>query len=119
PNCEQEARSLVTTTSSSLNLAALQSMVFRVEPSALLIEPRILRRIIRLDQRLPGLGPSVPHQQSYVIERDRLLAFVDRFELQMRPGTDLARTVVLLARPDEDEFDTPENAEKVVRQCAR
>src|SRR6187402_965886 len=92
PTCEQEARSLVTTTSSSMNLAMLQSMVHRVEPSALMIEPRILRRIIRLDQRLPGLGPSVPHQHSYVIERDRLLAFVDRFELEMRPGMDLART---------------------------
>lgn len=94
-------------------------MVHRVEPSALMIEPRILRRIIRLDQRLPGLGPSVPHQQSYVIERDRLLAFVDRFELETRPGTDLSRTVILLAKPDEDLFETHESAEKVVCQCAR
>jgi hypothetical protein len=102
-----------------LNLALLQSMVYRVEPAALLIEPRILRRIIRLDQRLPGLGPSLPHQQSYIIERDRLLAFVDRFELEMLPGTDLARTVILLAKPNEDEYETVEGADKVVRNCAR
>src|SRR5690606_18450016 len=94
-------------------------MVHRVEPSALMIEPRILRRIIRLDQRLPGLGPSVLHQQSYVIERDRLLAFVDRFELEMLPDAELFRTVILLAKPDEDEFETAESTEKVVRNCAR
>ena len=68
----------MTTASSSLNLDTLQRKLRRVEPSALLIEPRIMRRIIRLDQRLPALGPVAPHQQSYVIERDRLLVYVDR-----------------------------------------
>lgn len=82
----------------------LRSRVQAAEPAAILLEPRVLRRVIRLDRRLQGLGLSVPHRKCYTIERDRLLAYVDRSELETTPGVDLPRVVILLAKPTEDEL---------------
>ena len=74
----------------SLTLETLREMLGAIDPAALLVEPRILRRVIRLDRRLAGLGLFVPHRKSYTIERDRLLAFVDRAELELPPGAESA-----------------------------
>jgi hypothetical protein len=73
--------------------AALQS----VDPAALLVEPRIMRRVIKQDRRVAGLGLYVPHQRTYTIQRDRLLVIVDRPELNLSPAAELAPTVILLA----------------------
>lgn len=86
-----------------ITLETLRQSLQAVEPAALLVEPRILRRVIRHDRRLPGLGVLVPHRKSYTIERERLLAFVDRSELELPPSADLPRTVILLSKPAEDE----------------
>jgi hypothetical protein len=91
--------------SSRITLDTLRQAIRAAEPAALLVEPRILRRVIRLDRRLPGLGISVPHHNSYAIERDRLLAFVDRAELELAPSAELSPVVILLAKPvDEDDL---------------
>jgi hypothetical protein len=82
----------------------LRTRVQNAEPAAILLEPRVLRRVIRLDRRLQGLGLSIPHRKCYTIERDRLLAYVDRSELETTPGVDLPRTVILLAKPTEEEL---------------
>jgi hypothetical protein len=86
-----------------ITLDSLRQAVRAAEPAALLVEPRILRRVIRLDRRLPGLGISVPHHDSYAIERDRLLAFVDRAELELPETADLPGKVILLAKPVDEE----------------
>lgn len=88
---------------STLTLEALRQAVRVAEPAALLVEPRILRRVIRLDRRLMGLGFSVPHRKTYTIERDRLLAFVDLEELDLSPAAELPRHVILLSKPADDE----------------
>jgi hypothetical protein len=78
---------------------ALQS----VDRAALLVEPRIMRRVIKQDRRVAGLGLYVPHQRTYTIQRDRLLVIVDRPELNLSPAAELAPTVILLAEPSESE----------------
>ncbi len=78
---------------------SLQQAIWAVAPDALLVDPRIIRRVIRLDRRLKGLGLRVPHDQSYTIDRARLLAYVDRAELE--PVGDLAPMMILLNRPTE------------------
>lgn len=85
-------------------LVELQSLLQSVEPAAHLVEPLVLRRVVRLDRRLQGLRFVIPHDFSYTIDRDRLLAFVDLSELALPPGSDLPRRVILLAQPDEDEL---------------
>ncbi|MEX2167828.1 MAG: hypothetical protein WD851_00835 [Pirellulales bacterium] len=88
-------------------IANLQDVVHGIEPAAILVEPRILRRVVRLDRRLQGQWLLIPRRECYTIERDRLLAFVDREELEIPLGVELPRRVILLSRPNEpDPTDT-------------
>lgn len=86
-----------------LTVDKLRDMLRDLDPAALLVDPWVLRRVIRLDRRLAGLGFHVPHRKTYTIDRGRLLAFVDRAELELAPEAELPRTVILLAKPTEDE----------------
>jgi hypothetical protein len=83
--------------------AALKQALQAVDPAALLVEPRILRRVIKQDRRVAGMGLYVPHQQVYTIQRDRLLVIVDRPELNLSPAAELAPTVILLAEPTDSD----------------
>ena len=69
----------------------------------LFVEPRILRRVIIQDRRIPGLGLRVPHSRVYTIERERLLVIADRSELGLSPAEELPRRIILLGRPTDDE----------------
>src|SRR5689334_1646630 len=84
---------------SALGVPELEELVRAVDPTAVLVPSRILRRVIKHDTNQIGLGLRVPHRKTYVISRDLLLAIVDRFELDLPPDSDIAETVVLLARP--------------------
>ncbi|GIW81148.1 MAG: hypothetical protein KatS3mg105_2955 [Gemmatales bacterium] len=94
-----------TAPASALTLADLESRVARVEPNAILIPPRILRRLIKYDRDVPGLGIQVPHPSCYCCLRQRLLAVLDPDEIGRTDG-ELANTVLLLARPSESELAT-------------
>ena len=87
----------------SLSLDAIEELVCRAESRALFVEPRILRRVIIQDRRIPGLGLRVPHSRVYTIERERLLIIADRSELGLSPAEELPRRMILLARPTDDE----------------
>lgn len=83
-----------------MSLAELQPLLQKVEPAALLVPPRILRRVIKQDKRLGGLGLSVPHHTSYTIDRDRLLTLALPRELGIADGSTLAPTLLLFAEPN-------------------
>ena len=87
-----------------IDAASLQLALHSVEPAALLVEPRILRRVIKQDRRVAGFGLQVPHRHCYTIQRDRLLVIVERQELNLSPAAELPKKVILLARPTEGEF---------------
>ncbi len=87
-----------------IDLTTLRQTLQAVEPAVLLIEPRILRRVIKQDRRLAGLGLHVPHRKAYTIQRDRLLVIADRAELDLAPGDDLPRKVILLAHPTDGDY---------------
>ncbi|GIW92333.1 MAG: hypothetical protein KatS3mg110_0374 [Pirellulaceae bacterium] len=98
-----------------LSAGELRRRVQEVEPAALVIEPRILRRVIKQDRRIAGFGIDVPHHRVYTIQRDRLLVIADRPELELAPGDNLPRKVLLLAQPtDGDDWETAA-AEDVLR----
>jgi hypothetical protein len=65
---------------------------------AILVEPSVLRRVIRRHRRLVGAGALVPHDGCYALDRAALLGLVDAEDLG-RP-TDLPAEVVLLPMPD-------------------
>ena len=80
-------------------LAELGRLLETVEPAARLVPPRVLRRIIKQDRNLAGLGLAVPHRFSYVISREGLLQIVTPDELDLGRGVELPATVTLLAAP--------------------
>lgn len=92
-----------TPVSNSLSLEAIESLVCQAEPRVLFVEPRILRRVIVQDRRIPGLGLQVPHSKVFTIERERLLVFADRPELGLSPAAELPLRVILIGRPTDDE----------------
>jgi len=85
-----------------IDLALLEQVLLAADPAVCLVPSRILRRVIKADRRLVGLGLRVPHVKSYVISRDALLKLATRGELGVPPGRDLPETVVLLVRPEPD-----------------
>jgi hypothetical protein len=86
---------------STFTVADLERLLLQTEPAALLVAPRILRRVIKKDRGLANPGLQVPHRKSYVIERERLLHIAEREELGVAAGRDLPPTLFLFPRPDE------------------
>src|SRR4051812_6957762 len=82
-----------------LSSADLEHAVRAADPTVLLVPPRLLRRVIKQDRKLPGVGLQVPHRKTYVIGREALLAIVDADELGAA-ARELPATLILLTRPD-------------------
>src|SRR5262249_42659290 len=53
-----------------LDLAELGRLLRAADPAALLVPARLLRRVIKRDRKLTGLGLQVPHHKSYVLGRE-------------------------------------------------
>ncbi len=90
----------MSTTTDGLTVEELQRLLRQTDPAALLVPPRILRRVIKLDRGLSGLGLQVPHHKSYVVTVGELLRVVDRFELGVNAENPLLDYVILLPKPD-------------------
>ncbi|MBI3838174.1 MAG: hypothetical protein HY288_09620 [Planctomycetia bacterium] len=82
-----------------LGLEELDQAVRATDPAAFLVAPRILRRVIKQNAGVSGLGLRVPHRKTYVIAREKLLALVDRAELDLAADAELADNIILIARP--------------------
>jgi hypothetical protein len=99
-------------------LRELEQRVGTVDPAVLLVSPRTLRRVIRLDRRFGAFDFGVPHRKSYAIAGSRLFEHVSRFELELDEARELPETVLLLERPEDDEFNTRPAAE-ILSDCWR
>ncbi len=95
---------MTATAEPALTAAELQCLLRETDPAALLVAPRILRRVIKQDRGLPGLGLQVPHRKSYLIGRDALLRIADRGELDLPPDAPLPETLLLFPRPDTEDL---------------
>jgi hypothetical protein len=91
-----------------LTLAELQDAVWKADPAAFLVSPRLLRRVIKEDRRLAGFGLSVPHRRSYAIDRNALLEIADPADFGVSDDRELPERVILLARPSSQDLqETP------------
>jgi hypothetical protein len=77
----------------------LQSTLAAVEPAAVLVASRYLRRVIRLDRDLPGFGLQVPHRKSYVVDRERARESIHPDESPALHSSTTPPIVILLAGP--------------------
>lgn len=72
-----------------------------MDPNApVLVDPRIVRRVIRQQRELEGLGIHVPHEHCAAATREDLLRWVSAKELG-QPAASLPDEVVLVAREEE------------------
>src|SRR6185369_8723588 len=84
----------------SLGTGELQRLLSGADPAALLVPPRLLRRVIKQDRRIPGMGLQVPHRKTYVVRRETLFAIAERDELGVAAASELPPTVLLLGCPE-------------------
>jgi hypothetical protein len=68
---------------------------------AILIEDRVLRRVIKRHRGIPGLGMQVPHATSYALPRDALAKLVEADELPLPLERLPERVTVLTGDRDE------------------
>ena len=71
-----------------------------VDPRALVVPPRIIRRVIRHHRKLSLFGARVPHGECYTIAREPLLEILDRADLGLDADELVPDVVILIARPD-------------------
>src|SRR6516162_9826791 len=86
-----------------LNLLELSRLLEAADPAAVLVAPRLLRRIIKYDRKLTYLGLQVPHRKSYVIGREGLLGLATLEELGIATERVLPSALLLLSRPEPED----------------
>jgi hypothetical protein len=92
----------------TLDLAALEAALRRAEPASMLLPSWLLEKIIAADHDIRAPLFAIPHDQSHVIARGRLMQLVGEEELPLPAEPPDEPTLVLLARPDNDWLsDTP------------
>jgi hypothetical protein len=88
------------TVAAGLDRAALEAILGRADPAAVLVPARILRRVIKRVRSITGPGLQVPHRKCIVIGRDALLRIASRDELGVPAERDLPATLLLLEEMD-------------------
>ena len=61
----------------------LKQALSETAPDALLVPPRILRRVIKEDRGLRGLSLGVPHRKTYAISAETLVGLATPHELDL------------------------------------
>ena len=77
-----------------------------VEPAAFLVQPRVLRRVIKHEWELPALTVQVPHRKSRIISRNTVIRHINWDELGLEPNAELPDRAILIARPDEKHLES-------------
>jgi hypothetical protein len=76
------------------------------EPAAFLVQPRVLRRVIKQEWDLPALTVQVPHRKSRIISRNTVIRHVDWDELGLKANSELPDRAILIARPDDKHLES-------------
>jgi hypothetical protein len=90
----------MTASATGLDRDALDAILQRTDPAAVLVPQRILRRVIKRARALTGPGLQVPHRKCIVIGRDALLTIASRNQLGVPAERELPAIVLLLAEMD-------------------
>lgn len=87
----------------------LQQELRVADPAAILVAPRVLERVIRQENQIPGLLGRVPHWQCFVVDRHILFRHVEQDDLDLEPDRLLPSTVILLVRPSQEELSADDS----------
>jgi len=94
-----------------IDVAELERAVRGAEPGALLVPPRILRRVIKRDRGLTRVGLQVPHRHLHATSAQSLRAVATAAELGIAAGSEWPSPAILLERP------TPEDLASTTREA--
>src|SRR5262249_18446936 len=81
-----------------MELAAIERTLSSSKTGAIVVDARIIRRVIKVHRQLAGLGLHIPHAHVYALARDALFSLLDPGELGVDPKS-LPGDVVLVSRP--------------------
>ncbi len=81
-----------------MDLLALERRLHAAPAGAIVVDGRLLRRVIKAHRDLAGIGLSVPHAGCYVLPKGALLSFVPAAVLGHEAAS-LPDQVILVARP--------------------
>lgn len=87
-----------------LKLEELKELLRAADPAVLLIPPRILRRIVQAEFKVPLLTVQIPHDRCQVFDRQVLFRHAEQEELGLEPDRQLPPTVIVMARPSAEEL---------------
>src|SRR5438128_5034098 len=90
----------------AVELEELKQAVGRTDPAAVLVSPRVLRRILQEAYQVPFLLVQAPHERCYFFDREVLFRHVEQDELEIEPDRLLPPTVILLARPTAERLES-------------
>ena len=82
-----------------MELDELKRAIVATDPAAVLVAPRILRRVLQAQFNVPYMLVHVPHERCYVFDRQVVFQAVEQDELELEPDRLLPPIVILLARP--------------------
>jgi hypothetical protein len=94
-----------------IDLDELERAVRETDPSARLVPPRILRRVIKRAFGLRRGGLQVPHRHVYATSTDALRGVVEGDEIGIPDDLDWPEDVILLERPVPEELAAATRAE--------
>ncbi len=103
-------------------LAQAVRRVRAVDRSAFLVEPRVLRRVIKAEVHLPALSLQIPHRKAWIAKRNTLIRHVELDELGTEfmddDSIELPDQAILLQRPEESALDSM-GLEQLLGRCWR
>jgi hypothetical protein len=85
-----------------MDLAAIERALAASRARPLLVDARLVRRVIKQHRRLAGGGLAVPHARCFALPRGELLAIATPAELG-HAAADIPEQVILLPRPEAHE----------------
>ncbi|HYV37158.1 MAG TPA: hypothetical protein VE988_15740 [Gemmataceae bacterium] len=102
-----------------MKLEELKDALRAVDPAAVLVSNRLLGRVIKDVHHLPTQILQVPHNRSFVIDRQVLFRHVEQDELDLDPDRLLPPTVILLVRPSSEEGEVPDRPNTLLKYWQR
>ena len=89
----------------SSRIEELRRALTQSEPAAFLVEPRVIRRVIRERYGFAQLSASIPHVESQIVPADDVRHLVHPDELGLADFHDIPRDCMLICQPDEGELE--------------
>ncbi len=86
-------------------IQALRGALSAADPSAYLVEARVIRRVIRERDGVANLAAALPHTQSQVVGAEDIRKFAHPDELGLNAFDSLAEECLLICEPENGELD--------------